>query len=199
VAIGGVGNPSDGGTSGGSLGVYHAFIQFAGFTMGKTISQFDAPWTNYPGNNFDGLVGGSGTVTGVNQFTYTAQFGNGVVARVSAQDQTAYTQANLINTSAGIVPASTFAGGAYGLSDIGGSRVPDLIGVLKVDQAWVCSSCRASDITFTLLTTVGPKSRVILATRGVGLFRVRCRSRTSRPAPRHDQHPGGLHRRCEPL
>ena len=29
--------------------------------MGKTISQFDAPWTNYPANNFDGLVGGSGT------------------------------------------------------------------------------------------------------------------------------------------
>ncbi|MBR0962340.1 porin, partial [Bradyrhizobium japonicum] len=27
-------NPTDGGTSGGSLGVYYAFIQFAGFTMG---------------------------------------------------------------------------------------------------------------------------------------------------------------------
>ena len=33
-----VGNPSDGGIAGGSLGVYYAFIQFAGFTMGKTIS-----------------------------------------------------------------------------------------------------------------------------------------------------------------
>ncbi|MGE0285694.1 MAG: porin, partial [Bradyrhizobium sp.] len=32
--------------AGGSLGVYHAFIQFAGFTMGKTISQFSAPWVN---------------------------------------------------------------------------------------------------------------------------------------------------------
>ena len=31
--------------------------------MGKAVSQFDAPWTNYPGNNFDSLVGGSGTVT----------------------------------------------------------------------------------------------------------------------------------------
>ena len=60
---GGVGNPSDGGIAGGSVGVYHAFIQFAGFTMGKTISPFDAPWVNYPGNNFDGLVGGSGDVT----------------------------------------------------------------------------------------------------------------------------------------
>jgi hypothetical protein len=134
--FGGVGNPSDGGTSGGSLGVYHAFIQFAGFTMGKTISQFDAPWTNYPGNNFDGLVGGSGTVTGVNQFTYTAQFGNGVSLAVSAQDPTTYTQASLINTSAGLVAPATFAGGGYGANDLGGTRAPDLIGVLKVDQAW---------------------------------------------------------------
>ena len=39
-----VGNPSDGGIAGGSVGVYHAFIQFAGFTMGKTISPFDTPW-----------------------------------------------------------------------------------------------------------------------------------------------------------
>src|SRR5215471_2311211 len=51
-------NPTDGGTSGGSLGVYYAFIQFAGFTMGKAVSQFDAPWVSYPGNNFDSLVGG---------------------------------------------------------------------------------------------------------------------------------------------
>ena len=54
--------------------------------MGKTISAFDAPWTNYPANNFDGLVGGSGTITGVNQLTYTAQFGNGVSVTLSAQD-----------------------------------------------------------------------------------------------------------------
>ncbi|RHZ90891.1 porin, partial [Rhodopseudomonas palustris] len=29
----------------GSLGVYYAFIQFAGFTFGKAVSQFDTPWT----------------------------------------------------------------------------------------------------------------------------------------------------------
>ncbi len=82
-----------------TIGVYHAFIQFAGFTMGKTISQFDAPWSAYPGNNFDGLVGGGGDVTGVNQFTYTAQFGNGVSGTISAQDPYAYFQSNLYNTS----------------------------------------------------------------------------------------------------
>jgi len=125
--FGGVGNPSDGGTSGGSLGVYYAFIQFAGFTMGKAVSQFDAPWNNYPGNNFDGLVGGSGTVTGVNQFTYTAQFGNGVSLSLSAQDQTGFYQAGVNNLS---------AGGPFGASDYAGTILPDFVAMLRVDQAW---------------------------------------------------------------
>src|SRR3954464_9393404 len=80
-----------------TIGVYYAFIQFAGFTMGKAVSQFDAPWTNYPANNFDSLVGGGGTVTGVNQFTYTADFGQGITASFSAQDQVAYMQAGNVN------------------------------------------------------------------------------------------------------
>ncbi|MGY3035509.1 hypothetical protein ACVIIV_004679 [Bradyrhizobium sp. USDA 4354] len=127
-------NPTDGGTSGGSLGVYYAFIQFAGFTMGKAVSQFDAPWTNYPGNNIDSLVGGSGTVTGVNQFTYTADFGQGITAAFSAEDATAYYQAGNLNmtgaTVAGIV------GGSYGSNAIGGSRSPNLVAQVRVDQAW---------------------------------------------------------------
>src|SRR5215467_11400680 len=69
-------NAGSGAVAAGTLGVYYAFIQFAGFTIGKAISQFSAPWTNYPGNNFDGLVGGGGDVTGVNQFTYTWDVGN---------------------------------------------------------------------------------------------------------------------------
>ncbi|MET0409214.1 MAG: porin, partial [Hyphomicrobium sp.] len=95
--FGGVGNPSDGGIAGGSVGVYQAFIQFAGFTMGKAVSSFDTPWVNYPGNNFDGLVGGSGDVTAVNQLTYTTQFGNGVSASIALEDPTAYHQSNLLN------------------------------------------------------------------------------------------------------
>jgi hypothetical protein len=135
--VGQVGNPSDGGIAGGSVGVYHAFIQFAGFTLGKTISPFDAPWTNYPGNNFDGLVGGSGTVTAVNQLTYDAQFGNGVSGTLSLVDPTAYNQSNLFNLGAGgLGSGAAFQGAAYGLNDFGGTRAPDIIGRIKVDQAW---------------------------------------------------------------
>jgi hypothetical protein len=94
-------NANAGGVAGGTLGVYYAFIQFAGFTMGKAVSQFSTPWANYPGNNYDGLVGGGGTITGVNQFSYTAEFGNGVSGTISAQDQVAYFQAGVNNLSAG--------------------------------------------------------------------------------------------------
>lgn len=120
-------NATAGAVAGGTLGVYYAFIQFAGFTMGKAISQFSAPWTNYPGNNFDGLVGGGGTVTGVNQFSYTADFGQGISATVSAQDQTQYYQAGVMNVS---------AGGAFGTSDYAGTIAPDFVGMVRVDQAW---------------------------------------------------------------
>ncbi|MDE2378281.1 porin [Bradyrhizobium sp.] len=123
------GTNGNGSVAGGSLGVYYAFIQFAGFTMGKAVSQFSAPWVNYPGNNYDGLVGGGGTVTGVNQFTYTADFGQGVSAAFSAQDQVQYYQAGINNLG---VPG-TFG---YGTSDYGGARAPDLVAMVRVDQAW---------------------------------------------------------------
>lgn len=118
----------------GLLGVYYAFIQFAGFTMGKAVSQFSAPWANYPANTFDGLVGGGGDITGVNQFSYTADFGSGVSATISAQDQAAYYQTNIWNTT-----NSTAAGivtGAYGSGSIGGLVAPDLVGMVRVNQAW---------------------------------------------------------------
>jgi hypothetical protein len=95
--------------------------------MGKAISQFSAPWTNYPGNNFDGLVGGGGTVTGVNQFSYTADFGAGLSGTISFQDPTQYYQAGVNNTS---------AGGAFGTSDYSGTVAPDIVGMFRIDQAW---------------------------------------------------------------
>ena len=131
--------------AGGTLGVYYAFIQFAGFTMGKAVSQFSTPWQNYPGNNFDGLVGGGGDVTGVNQLSYTADFGNGVSGTISAQDQTAYYQAGIYNTAfpgvtaanplANVIGAS-FGTTPYGINSTGGAWAPDLVGMIRVDQAW---------------------------------------------------------------
>jgi len=131
-------NGTAGAVAKGTLGVYYAFIQFAGFTMGKAVSAFSAPWANYPGNNYDGLVGGGGTITGVNQFIYTAQFGNGVSATVGVQDPTQYYQAGNNNVSNAALGSNVGAAGlgAFGTSDIAGTIAPDVIGTVLVDQAW---------------------------------------------------------------
>jgi hypothetical protein len=127
-------NANAGAIAGGTLGVFYAFIQFAGFTMGKAVSQFDAPWSNNPGNNFDGLTGGGGSITGVNQFTYTADFGSGITAAISAQDATVYGQSQIWNTT-GQTAAGVITGN-YGASTFGGNVAPDIVGMVRVDQAW---------------------------------------------------------------
>ncbi|MEA2881698.1 MAG: hypothetical protein QOH32_954 [Bradyrhizobium sp.] len=140
-------NANAGAVANGTVGVYYAFIQFAGFTIGKAVSQFSAPWTAYPANSFDGLVGGGGTVTGVNQFTYTYEFGNGVSASLSAQDQVAYYQAGVNNlgpvgtpngpNAVGVIgPLGPTGLGAFGTSDYAGTISPDFVAMLRVDQAW---------------------------------------------------------------
>jgi hypothetical protein len=129
-------NANAGAVAGGALGVYTVLMQFAGFTIGKAYSQFSAPWTNYPGNNFDGLVGGGGSVVGVNQFSYTAEFGNGVSAAVSVQDPTQMTQAGVANVGVGAGGVGTTALGAFGTSDYANTAAPDFVGMVRVDQAW---------------------------------------------------------------
>jgi len=62
------------------------FIQFAGFTFGKSASAFNTPWHGFPGNNTAFLVGGYDTVTGINNVQYTAQFGNGVSGTIGVDD-----------------------------------------------------------------------------------------------------------------
>jgi hypothetical protein len=120
--------------AGGTLGVYFAFIQFAGFTFGKAVSQFDTPWSGYPGNNTSFLIGGYDDVTGINQVAYTAEFGNGVSASISLEDASSYNQSALYNTST--LTAAGFATGVYGTNSYAGTQIPDIVGKIRVDQAW---------------------------------------------------------------
>jgi hypothetical protein len=130
LGIGNTNNGSYGSVAYGNVSTNFAFIQFAGFTIGKAISPFSAPWTNYPGNNFDGLVGGGGTVTGVNQFVYTAQFGSGVSATIGVQDPTQYYQAGILNFG-------TFgSANLVGQSDYAATSFPDIVGNVQVTQGW---------------------------------------------------------------
>ena len=105
--------------------------------MGKAISQFSMPWVNYPANNFDGLVGGGGTVTGVNQFTYTFDLGGGNTFVLSAQDPTAYYQAGVNNLggAGGGVFGTTGAAAPFGASNYAGNVSPDFVAMFRSDQA----------------------------------------------------------------
>jgi len=130
-------------TANGSLGVYFAFIQFAGFTIGKSVSQFSTPWNGSPGNIGSNLLGGDDVSTGINQIAYTAQFGNGVSASISLEDQSQYRQANgvsnVFNTNGlgGINTAATWLSGTGpGTSYVAGTSIPDIVGQIRVDQAW---------------------------------------------------------------
>lgn len=134
---------------GGYVAVEMVFIQFAGFTFGKSASAYATPWHGYPGNNSSFLMGGHDTVTGVNNIQYTAQFGNGVSGTIGLDDPTVfnrtavYNLATPLNTNIAVQPgitgnvATAFVG-ATGTSPnaYGGVFAPDVVGNLRVDQAW---------------------------------------------------------------
>jgi hypothetical protein len=117
------------------------FIQFAGFTAGKIRSYFDinsfAPYS-YSNNRVSGDTG----ATGLYGIAYTAQFGNGVTASLSFEDGgSSVSGANTgapngrgrftVDASA----ANFFAQGAQTV-DNKGTTFPDVIGALRIDQAW---------------------------------------------------------------
>jgi porin-like protein len=127
-------SPANNGTGSTSQGIYQAFIQFAGFTIGRAYSIFDAPWQSYPAGGPDSLLGASNHVTGQNQLTYTASFGNGVSGSISLEDPKEKDTVGLTNLSN--FTAASFVGGSYGTNQQGGTRSPDVIGQIRVDQAW---------------------------------------------------------------
>ena len=115
---------------GGYVAVEFVFIQFAGFTFGKSASAFSSPWNGYPGNNNSSLMGGPDYVTGVNNIQYTAQFGNGVSGTIGLDDPVVFNRTSVLNLG---VPAGALAAGA---NAYGGVHAPDIVGNIRVDQAW---------------------------------------------------------------
>jgi hypothetical protein len=115
------------------------FIQFAGFTFGKSASAYATPWNGYPGNNNSFLLGGADYVTGVNNIQYTAQFGNGVSGTIGLDDPTVFNRTNLLNLGVnptGVVLANNVSATAFGSNAYGGVHAPDIVGNIRVDQAW---------------------------------------------------------------
>jgi len=115
---------------GGFVSTAYLFIQFGGFTFGKSASAYASPWQGFPGNISDNLLGGQNTDTGVNNIQYTAQFGNGVSGTIGLDDPTVWDRTAIYNLTTGLNAVGT-TGNAYA-----GVRSPDIVGNIRVDQAW---------------------------------------------------------------
>src|ERR1700751_4489131 len=122
TALGGSNSSLLDGVGGGYVAVEYVFIQFAGFTFGKSSSAYATPWNGYPGNNSSFLIGGEDSVTGVNNIQYTAQFGNGVSGSIGLDDPTVFNRTPLYNLALGVTAAGA------GTNAYGGFVAPDLTG-----------------------------------------------------------------------
>ncbi len=91
------------------------FIQWAGFTAGKTGSFFD--FDGQPYSNQSNVWSSNNGGNGVDLWAYTAQLGNGLSASIAAENNN---------------------GHRLGVSDgaAGGQTMPDIVGNLRIDQAW---------------------------------------------------------------
>ncbi|GLS73488.1 polymerase [Methylobacterium tardum] len=129
-----------------------AFIQFAGLTAGRASSFFDFYAHDF---EFNGYSLGS-DVYSTNLLAYTATMGNGLSATISLEDPTyrrtpifsplsnTVTPSNGSVTNFGLtnVPTPVFYRTATGalatntVNVIQANRMPDFVGVLRLDQAW---------------------------------------------------------------
>jgi hypothetical protein len=141
------------GVGGGYVAVEYLFIQFAGFTFGKSASAYSTPWQGFPGNISSFLMGGQNTDTGVNNIQYTAQFGNGVSGSIGLDDPSVWDRTSIYNLSVGLNAVGT-SGFAYG-----GTHAPDVVGNIKVDQAWglfqVSAAAHEVDASYNILGAGG--------------------------------------------
>jgi hypothetical protein len=117
-----------------------AFLQFAGFTVGKTQSFFDL-FTYGGGMSYHNVrTAGDTGAAGLTVWAYTAQFGNGFSGTLSAESPQGHNRAQTIDASqaafavnAAVLGDTAFSAQAAGLN---GFRMPDVIANLRVDQAW---------------------------------------------------------------
>ncbi|MGU3328119.1 porin [Methylobacterium mesophilicum] len=131
-----------------------AFIQFAGLTAGRASSFFDFYAHDF---EFAGATAGS-DIASTNLLAYTATLGNGLSATISAEDPVfrrspIYSPTNnpagvTVNAAIAVFgqgnsPAPVFIGYTGGaptrfsqVDVIQRSRMPDVVGALRLDQAW---------------------------------------------------------------
>jgi hypothetical protein len=137
----------------GYVATEYIFVQFAGFTFGKSASAYASPWQGFPGNISSFLLGGQNTDTGVNNIQYTAQFGNGVSGTIGLDDPVVWDRTNVYNLSLAL-NATLGGSNAYA-----GVHAPDVVGNIRVDQAWgllqISADAHEVSGSYNVLNTAG--------------------------------------------
>jgi hypothetical protein len=123
-------NASPTGALNNSLNIYRGFIQWAGFTAGRSKSFFDVFDTPVYSNTTNVWTSDTGG-TGINLLGYTAQFGNGFSATISLEDGNHRRACGggavfACNTGIAGTVSGTYAGASF----------PDIVANLRIDQAW---------------------------------------------------------------
>jgi hypothetical protein len=126
--------------AGGAVFWDRAFMQFAGFTVGKTQSFFDL-FTYGGGMSYHNVrTSGDTGAAGLTVWAYTAQFGNGFSGTLSLEAPQGHNRAAVVDvTQAGFFGSGAIVGdSAFGPGNVAGNgmRMPDIIANLRVDQAW---------------------------------------------------------------
>jgi hypothetical protein len=138
---------------GGYVATEYIFVQFAGFTFGKSASAYASPWQGFPGNISSFLLGGQNTDTGVNNIQYTAQFGNGVSGTIGLDDPVVWDRTNVFNLALAL-NATGVGSNAYA-----GVHAPDVVGNIRVDQAWglfqISADAHEVSGSYNVLNTAG--------------------------------------------
>jgi hypothetical protein len=116
------------------------FIQFVGFTAGKSVSFFDIFTLSNRYTYANLRTNGDTELNGAVLFGYTHQFGGGWSASFSAEDPGAHWKVGIIDASQAsfAIPAAIAADNAFAnqSATTNGFRVPDMIANIRVDQAW---------------------------------------------------------------
>ena len=106
-----------------------AVIQWAGFTVGRTLSFFDIFTNTEQYSYFDTKNSGDTVNNAVDVLAYTAQFGNGMSASISAESP---------HYQAGVIDGANGGFGTNGTvaTTTAGQNMPDIVGQLRIDQNW---------------------------------------------------------------
>ena len=128
------------------------FIQFAGITAGRVQSFFDFYADNY---NYEGIANSD---LSNNVFAYTYTGAGGFSATFAVEDH------NTRNDGIGVISQGAYQAGGVGSGSTvgyGGEMIPDLVGQLRVDQAWGAAQLSAAYHqvnTIALQTAVGAQA-----------------------------------------